>query len=371
MGFLRMSESEKQNLNVLLIVGDDTVANYSDYVSRLITSLSNDTYSSRVVSTGDSATDFISRMDVESIKYPLIKTVIFKKYSYTKLADFVAKSKPDIIHALSNSDLRVTKKLASQFDIPYVVNYFKKPTVLSRFEVFGNNCQCVFAGNSRIKKKLENICRDSKNKIKRFEYCTFVDDKIACFDNEARLASIAVVHPMESIREFQAFFGALRHLGIDGYEFMVALIGQGNQDMACRKLVQNMGLSHLVSIVGDVKPLRKFIAGADIFLQPWPSKEFDSSVFEAIAAGLAIAVPDCDGDVLNKGDCLCFDHKDELSLYGVLKELLDNKDKARAMARRGQEHFRDQSSDSNMLEALRRVYFDAIDSYAKLPQKSF
>ena len=365
-----MSESEKQNLNVLLIVGDDTVANYSDYVSRLITGLSSDKCNSGVVSTGDSATDFVSRMDVEFVKYPLIKTVVFEKYSYAKLVDFVAKFKPDIIHTLSNNDLKVTKKLASQFGIPDVVNYFKKPTILSRFETFGDNCQCVFAGNSRIKQKLENTCHDADGKIKRFEYGTFVDDEIACFDNESRLASIAVVHPMESVREFQAFFGALRHLGIDGYEFMVVMIGQGNQDMACRKLVQNMGLSHLVSIVGDVKPLRKFIAGADIFLQPWPSKEFDSSVFEAIAAGLAIAVPDCDGDVLNKGDCLCFDHKDELSLYGVLKELLDNKDKARAMARRGQEHFREQNSDSNMLEVLRRVYFNAIDSYAKSPQKS-
>ncbi len=360
-----MSESKKQNLNALLIIGDDSVANYSDYVSRLIKGLSSCSSVLRVVSTGDSTASFVSRMNIESTKYPLIKTVVFEKYSYTKLVEFVAKSKPNIIHALSNRDLRVTKKLATEFDIPYVVNYFEKPTILSRFEAFGNNCQCIFAGNSRIKQKLESMFRDVSGKVRRFEYGTFVDDKIACFDSESRLASIAVVYPMENVKEFQAFFGALRHLGIDGYEFMVAMIGQGNQDTACRKLVQDMGLSHLVNIVGNVKPLRKFIAGADIFLQPWPSKEFDTSVFEAIAAGLAIAVPECECDVLNEGDCLCFDHKDELSLYGVLKELLDNRDKARAMAKRAQEHFREQNSDSNMLESLCKVYFDAVDSYNK------
>ena len=360
-----MLESQKQNINVLLIVGNDTVANYSDYVSRLIVGLSSGVCSCRVVSTGDSAADFISRMDVVSSKYPLIKMVIFEKYSYAKLVDFVAASKPDIIHALSNSDIKVAKKLASQFDLPYVINYFKKPTILSRFEIFGGNCQCVFAGNSRIKQHLENVCRDAQDKITRFQYGTFVDDKIACFDNDSRLASIAVVHPMESVKEFQAFFSAVRHLGIDGYEFMVALIGQGTQDMACRKLVQNMGLSHLINIVDNVKPLRKFIAGADIFLQPWPLKEFDSSVFEAIAAGLAVVVPDCDGDVLNPSDCLHFDHKDELSLYGVLKELLDNRDRARAMAKCGQDHFRDQSSASNMVDVLLQAYFNAIDSHTR------
>ena len=345
---------------VLLVAAPETLANYSDYLEHLVIGLTSESKRVGIVASGNLTMEHVFAMPVESIQYPLINTFLFEKYNYAKLSEFVEKFQPDVIHALSNSNIRVVRKFAEQFSLPFVVNVFSNPTFLTRFEKYGDNCRCVFAGNSYIKKEFEKKHLSLSSRVKRFHYGTFVDEKTACFDDDSILSSIIVVHPVESVNEFRNLFSAVRHLGIDGYEFMLAIIGQGSGEMACRNLVQNMGLSHYINIVGNVKPVRKFIAGADVFLQPWPLKEFDSSIYEAIAAGLAVAVPKCDSDIFPTGDCVCFDHTDELSIYGSLKGLLDNRDKSRSMARQAQLSFGQQSSASSMLDATIDVYSQAV-----------
>jgi len=188
-----------------------------------------------------------------------------------------------------------------------------------------------------------------------------VEQNCVCFSDSSRLASMVIAHPLDNVADFESLFGAVRHLAINAYEFMLVLIGAGRAERQLRKLLAALDLSHSVTIVPRLKPWRSILAAGDIFIQPQPSASFNPFLLEAMSVGSAVA--SCKGGVddliIEDQTAVVFDPNDEISIRGALQRLFDRKEFARQLAKKAQQYVRDNHSVSNMISATLRTYRQA------------
>jgi glycosyltransferase involved in cell wall biosynthesis len=177
----------------------------------------------------------------------------------------------------------------------------------------------------------------------------------------SRTATIVAAHPLDNADDFENLFGAIRHISLDGYEFMTVVMGGGRAESQVHKLLAALDLLQTVTIVPRLRPVRSVLAAGDIFVRPQPSSAFDPFLLEAMSVGVAVAA--CRGgvdDLIVDGEtAVVFDPNDELSIVTALKQLLGKREFARKIAAAGQEYLRKNHSVSNMISATLQTYRNA------------
>jgi glycosyltransferase involved in cell wall biosynthesis len=167
---------------------------------------------------------------------------------------------------------------------------------------------------------------------------------------------------LNSADDFENLFGAVRSLLIDGYEFMVAVVGEGKAEMQLRKLLAALGLSQIVTIVGRLKPWHSVFAAGDIFIQPQPTSSFNPLLVEAMSVGIAVAA--CKGGVddliIENQTAVVFDPNNELSIKGTLRALFDRREFARKIAQNAQNYLRENHTASKMISGMLQSYDAAV-----------
>ncbi|MHC4215295.1 MAG: glycosyltransferase, partial [Planctomycetota bacterium] len=128
-----------------------------------------------------------------------------------------------------------------------------------------------------------------------------------------------------------------------------------------------LGLSQIVTTVGNIQPLRAVFAGADIFINPQPGNRFNQQLLEAMSVGMAVAA--CSGGVddllIDEQTALLFEPDDELSVYSCLQRLIDKREFARQIAMTAQNHLREHHSVSKMVTSIIHSYRAAQGWYKK------
>jgi len=170
-------------------------------------------------------------------------------------------------------------------------------------------------------------------------------------------------HPLDNADDFENLFGAIRHISLDGYEFMTVVMGGGRDESQVHKLLAALDLLQTVTIVPRLRPVRSVLAAGDIFVRPQPSSAFDPFLLEAMSVGVAVAA--CRGGVddliIDEQTCVVFNPDDKLSIYSTLKRLFDCREFARQLARQAQEYLRANHSVSKMVSAILNAYSIAPD----------
>ncbi|NIA17086.1 MAG: glycosyltransferase, partial [Planctomycetes bacterium] len=197
--------------------------------------------------------------------------------------------------------------------------------------------------------------------VRQVNMGTFIEDSRACFPKSDRNPSMVVAHPLNRLADFELLLCAARHLAIDGYEFVLAIIGSGKAEKTIRKTIKKLGLGQIVNITNEFHPLRAVFCGADIFIQPQPTRLFPASLLEAMSAGTAVAA--CDSNesdlIIENQTALLFDPDDELSIYATLKKLLDEHETARRLAANAQDLIRNNHTVSRMVNNMLEIYHKA------------
>jgi glycosyltransferase involved in cell wall biosynthesis len=167
-----------------------------------------------------------------------------------------------------------------------------------------------------------------------------------------------IAQDLKSVAEFRSLLNAVRHLAIDGYEFMLAIIGTGPATDKIRLMIKKLGLSHVVTLIAQINPLRSVLSGADIFIQLDVDNFPNSQLLEAMSVGMAVASSKDNQSHLLVEDqtAALFDPHDELSIYSTLKKLLGTREFARELAANSQQHIREHHSVSMMADKLIGVY---------------
>jgi glycosyltransferase involved in cell wall biosynthesis len=204
-------------------------------------------------------------------------------------------------------------------------------------------------------------------RIKQIDIGTFAGESSVCFSEPSRLPSMVIAHPLDNVDKLENLFGAVRHLTIEGYEFMLVVIGGGRAERQLRRLLAALGLLQSVTIIPRLRPWRSVVGAGDIFIQPVASTSFNPLLLEAMSIGSVVAA--CKGGVddliIEDQTAVVFDPSDENNIMRSLQRLLDRRELARRIAEGAQQYLREHHTVSNMISSIMQTYRQAEQWYRR------
>ena len=349
---------KKRSLRPALIASERTVSEYSILLKRLLVGLADESIPAALVCPPDCDADSLVSGAVEVIRHPVFKLPLMGHQNKKILIERLEKFEPTVLHCLCQSKAPLTRQLVRQLDLPYVLAVNSLQKRFGQLPVSSKHLAGIIVPAKSIAANIAKVCPKFTERIEQINIGTFVEDSCGCFCQSGRLASMVTAHPLNNVDEFESLFNAVRHLAVDGYEFMLVVIGVGRAERRLRKLLAALGLLQIVTIVSGLEPRRRVLAAGDIFIQPQPSDAFNPLLLEAMSVGTAVA--GCKGGVddliIEDETAVVFDPNDELSIYGSLQRLFDRREFARQLAGRAQEYLRENHSVSRMISSVLQVY---------------
>jgi len=230
-----------------------------------------------------------------------------------------------------------------------------------------SHCAKIIVPAKSIAANIAEVYPRFAERIEQINIGTFVGESSGCFCEPSRLPSMVIAHPLDNVDEFENMFGAVKHLVIDGYDFMLVLIGGGRAERQIRRLLAALGLLPVVTIVPRLRPWRSVLAAGDVFIRSVASPAFNPLLLEAMSVGLAVA--GCKGGVddlvIEDQTAVVFDPSDEHSIMRSLQRLLDRREMARQIAEGAQQYLRENHTVSNMVSSTLRTYREAEQWYRR------
>jgi glycosyltransferase involved in cell wall biosynthesis len=298
---------------------------------------------------------------IEIIEYPAWRFPLFYWQNRRRLISQIQKFRPTIIHCFGTARALLAKAIGRTFDIPVVLTAdSSQQNFLSR-QIINRGFSAVIAPSERIAELLRRRSFRIAALVRQVNTGTFVDETCACFSRPDRVPGMVMVSDFLRFDDLEPLLSAVRHLVVDGYEFLVVLMGSGPAERDIRRFIRSVGLISTVNISPQIGPLRAVFRGADIFVHPFITQRFDPALIEAAGAGSAIATDKNNADNLlqNNTTAVFFDSRDELSIYSALQKLLDDREFAKSIASAAQNYLRSNNTVSSMVDDLLKIYSQA------------
>lgn len=345
---------------LVLIVSERTISEYSIFLSRLLIGLSDESIPVVLICPPGCKVNSVWSV-VEVFKYPIIDLPLIRYLNIKVLLEKLDKFNPTVLHCLCERKITFTRYLARHLNVPYVLTINSLQKRWGQLYVSSKQLTKIIVPSESIAANIAEIYPKLVSRIEQINTGSFASKKLSCFSRIGQLANIVVCISSMEPNWLENFLGALKHLMIDGYEFMLVFICEAAPERGLRKLLNAFSLSQITVVVPRLEPQRTVLAAGDIFIQPWPSDSFEPLVLEAMSVGVAVA--GCKGGVddLMTGDkrTALFDPDDELSIYNCLQHLLGAREETRRLAKAAQNYVRKNHSVSNMVSSLLGVYQNA------------
>jgi len=349
---------ERKLLRPALIASEHTLFEYSMFLKHLLVGLADESIPAALVCSPRCDVDSVISGAVEVIRYPTFNLPLMARQNRKILIEQLAKFKPSVLHCLCESKALLTRRLARQSDLPYVLTVNSLQKRFRPFSVSSRRLAKIIVPTVSIASGLAKVWPRFAERIEQINVGTFVAETAECFREPGQLASMVVAGPFRNSDDFENLFEAVRHLTIDGYEFMLVIMGGGRAERGLRKLLAALGLLQIAVIVPRLEPWRSILATGDIFIQPVAGTAFNPLLLEAMSVGAVVA--GCKGgvdDLIIDGQTgVVFDGDDELSIKASLQRLLDRREWARQLAREAQRYLRENHSVSKMVAAILQTY---------------
>jgi glycosyltransferase involved in cell wall biosynthesis len=345
----------------VLIADKEILANLSVFLRYLLVGLADKSDTAALVCPPDYDINSMLAPLVKVVRHPAYNAPLLWRQNQRKLIDALVKFRPSILHCLGADRANLTKTLAEQLDLPYVLTLSSLQSRFRRCPVSANRCAAIIAPTETLASHLAKVYSRFGNRIRQINVGTCVEAQCACFSVPSRITSMVVVNRLDKAADFEALFGAIKHLAIDGHELVLLLIGTGPAEQEVRELRRALGLSQIVYIIPDIQPLRSVLVDADIFIQPQPTKAFNSSLMEAMSVGIAVAgcADGVDDLLIENQTATLFEPADELSIFACLQRLLEKHEFARQIASAAQSHLKENYTVSKMVSSILQTYRSA------------
>ncbi|RKY24937.1 MAG: hypothetical protein DRP62_02560 [Planctomycetota bacterium] len=354
--------AETKPLRLALLASERTIYEYSIFLRHLLVGLADESIPVALVCPADCDVDSVISGAVEVIRDPAFKLPLLRRQNRKRLIDRLEKFEPSVLHCLCQSKAALAKQLAKQLDLHYILTVNSLRKQWQRLSISSKRCSTITVPAESIADNIAKTNPHFAERIKRINIGAFAEETIGCFSVPGRLTGMVIAGSPDNPAELENLFGALRHLAIDGYEFMLVLTGYGWTEGQLHKLLAAFGLSQMAVVVPELQPRRSILAAGDIFIQPRPSNSFNPLLLEAMSVGTVVA--GCKGgvdDLIVDGQtCTVFDPDDELSIYNCLQRLFDTPDSARQLAGNAQQYIRENHTVSKMISSILRIYHDSL-----------
>jgi glycosyltransferase involved in cell wall biosynthesis len=352
---------EKKALRPALIVSERTVYEYSLFLKHLLLGLADESIPAALVCRPGCDVDSVVSPAIEVIRHPVFDLPLMGRQNRKILVERLANFKPTVLHCLCESKAALTRQLAQQLDLPYVLTVNSLQKRRGRLSVSSGHCAKIIVPAKSIGVNVAQIYTGLTERIEQINVGTFVAETSSCFRGPGELVSMVTALPLDKVGDFESLFRGVKRLVLDGYEFLLVVIGGGRAERELRALLRALGLLWIVTIVPRLEPWRSVVGAGDVFIQPRPSAAFDPLLLEAMSVGTAVA--SCRGGVddliIEDETCVVFEPDDEISIYTSLQRLCDRPEFGRKLAEGAQQYLRENHSVSKMVADVLRTYRDA------------
>ena len=343
---------------VALIASRLTVSEYPFYMKYLLVGLADESIPATIVCPPRCDVDTIVPPAIEVIRHPAFDIPFLTSYNLRILCDRLIDFQPDILHCLCETSAALTRRLARQLDIPYLLNVNSIPAYWHPVIFSATRCAKIITPSKTIADRFAAGHPKFADRIRQINFGTFVDDSTAAFAHIEHIPGILVAHPLNHSADLQNLLNALHRLAVDGRRFAVVIVGSGRAEKHVRKQLVALNLVRNVTIIPRLPGLYAALSSTDIFIVPRPSSSFNTLLLAAMSAGCAVA--SCKGgvdDLVIEDQTACvFNPDDQISIYECLRRLLDAPEQARLIAAATQQHLRQNHHVSDMVGSTLTLY---------------
>jgi glycosyltransferase involved in cell wall biosynthesis len=351
----------KDLLRPALIVSAEMIPEYSIPLEHLLVGLADESIPAALICPASCTAGISVPPSVQVIGQPAFDLPLLRRQNRKKLVEQLCDFKPTVLHCLCENQAPLARQLAWQLNIPYLltVNSFQKR--FGRLFISHSRCAKIIVPAETIAANVAKLYPAFNDRIERINVGAFTSETGSCFRQPQWRTSMITAHPLDNAKDFKNLFGAVKHLAIDGYEFMLVITGRGRAEKHVWRLLTSLGLSQIVTIVPRMEMLRSVLAAGDIFIQPVPRSSFNPLLLEAMSVGAVVA--GCKGGVddliIEDKTAVVFNPADEYSIYSTLQRLFDRREMAQQIAKSAQQYIRENYTVSNMISATIQAYRDA------------
>jgi len=370
-GSLSSSKNAPDIVNPAIIISEENFYSYSNLLRHLFVGLADVASFPTLICPPKCDPDLVLAPASEVIYHPVFKMPFSTHPNRKRLLRQLTKINPTILHCFGLEKIKLTRYIAQQLNIPYVVTINQISKHFTPFAPSLTNSQSIIAPSKTIAENLTKKYPGCKKLIEQINFGTFTDETCTCFSNPSHMTAMILINPLNQLSDFEALLAAIKHLAVDGHNFILIIAGSGPAERKLRKTINLLGLSQVVNIVPPITPLRSMLAGADIFIRPIPQNSFDPFTMQAMSVGLATAAAkgSVDDLIIDSETAVTFEPDDELSIYSAIQKILNKKDFARQLAQKAQEILRTKHTVSEMVSSIMDIYRAAQQNHASLSKQ--
>jgi glycosyltransferase involved in cell wall biosynthesis len=344
-----------------LITSVETFTEFPASLGHLMVGFADESIPAAIVCSANQKLDAVVSGAVDIIRHPAFNIPLLWKWNRKILVDRLEHFAPTVLHCLCQTKAEFTRRLARHLDLPYVLTVNSLQKRWAQFSISSKRCVKIISPAKSIAANLAQVYPRFADRIEHINIGTFTEESPCCFSRPDQLPAIVTVAPADNFERFEKLLTAIRHLAIEGYEFMLVVISSGKAERRLRQALTALGLSQIAVIIPHLEPRRSVLSAADIFVQAAPQKQFNSWLLEAMSVGTAVAtcIGGVDDLIIDSRTALVFDTEDELSIKAALQRLLDAHDFARKLAKNAQKTLTQNYSVSSMISSTLGVYRNA------------
>jgi glycosyltransferase involved in cell wall biosynthesis len=370
-----MAENEIDNhendmptsIRPLIISDRETVNQYCPLLRHMLFGFEAQDVPCAMVVPPKSDIEFLLFPGAKIIEYPILRFPLFYSHNRKDLFERIEEVRPGVVHCFGTAKAMLAKSVAEYLGIPAIITINTTNISFRHRVVIGKAFEKITVPSPKIGESLAKYFPSEK--IINVNVGTFADEACSCFASPNRLPSFIVPCRLDNFDHFEPLLNAIRHLAVDGYEFVVIFMGRGRAEKQMRDFINQTGLTQTVAVTPLIRPLRSVFRGCDILIHTNYSGGFDPVVVEAAGAGLAVAADKNNVQELLEENttAVLFDSTDELSIYGAIQKMLEDKQMTRTLALNLQNNLRSNNSVSAMVSKLLKIYSETKKYSLSLP----
>ncbi len=180
----------------------------------------------------------------------------------------------------------------------------------------------------------------------------YTDDNTACYDVESQVPCLVSLDPLSDRAAYEPLLRACRMLADENLDFWLFAYDTGAQEHPIWQLAEQLRLLDCIGFVPFHHEAEPLLLQGDLFIHVLPSTRVQYRTLEAMARGLTvIAPPNTAADYLKDGHTArIMTQTTPEAWHKALRELIVDRPKAIALARKGQQLTREHHSLSRMTE---------------------
>ncbi len=361
-------EADDRPVKPVLIISQRTLTDYSVCLSHLLVGLADESVPVGLISPAASSVESLVPLSIEVIKHPAYELPLLWMQNRRILLEKLARFNPTVLHCLCESKAAFARQLSRQLHLPYVLTINSLQKRRGQFQISNSRCVKIIVPTKSIEKSIAEKNPKLAERVVQTNMGTFVEDETCCFNEQSELANLVTSFSGENVKGFGEFLKAIKHLAEDGFKFVLVIISEGRSERKLRKMLADPSFSEIVIVVPKLEPLRSVLKAGDIYIRATASDSFEPLLIEAMSVGNAVAA--CKGGavdiVLGEKTAAVFNEADEASIHDVLRNLMENREIARKLAKSSQEYLRKKHTVSAMVSATLKVYRQAQEAMLKM-----